>query len=506
MTQSSFQGVSSSERPSPLAIPRRLWGISLMLAGIGWGLAALRHFLLQSNAYDLGLFDQWAWLVSQGLPPISSMEQVHLLADHGAWGFYAAGGLYALAPSVQWLLASQALMLSLTALPLWRLATQAQLPRQLCWLVCLLWWLQPVVFNTNLFDMHPEVWVMPAFALALWAERAGKPRLWFALLVVMLSCRDGLVLITAGMACELAWRQRWGWSAAAAALSAGWLLMLSRWLYPWLRDGEGPKAAGRMFGHLSGGLGSALAAIDWTGGAMYLLLLCLPCGLFWRRRSLPLLLIGLPLVLVNLLSASPSYRTLIHHYSLPLAVVAVTAAIDGLAAAQRGGQSLGRRARAWLLGWTVLCWLALAKPWFFTGPYLQRLAWRGDVDAAISRIQASDGVLTTSYLVPHLSERPTVAFPKKSFDASLPSSDFTALLLNPLDPGWGSASKVQRRLLNQARRNGWECQRWPSGLELCRSPGAAQQLRPGNATPRNRRAAPAATADAESNSADAAPA
>ena len=169
MTWTPHHGQTGNQRQAPLPIPSQLWGLSLLVACIGWGLAALRHHWLQSNAYDLGLFDQWAWLISQGLPPISSMENVHLLADHGAWGFYAAGGLYALTPSVQWLLASQALMLSLTALPLWLLATQAQLSRQICWLVCLLWWLQPVVFNSNLFDMHPEVWVMPAFALALWA-------------------------------------------------------------------------------------------------------------------------------------------------------------------------------------------------------------------------------------------------------------------------------------------------------------------------------------------------
>ncbi len=470
MTWTPHHGQTGNQRQAPLPIPSQLWGLSLLVSCIGWGLAALRHHWLQSNAYDLGLFDQWAWLISQGLPPISSMENVHLLADHGAWGFYAAGGLYALTPSVQWLLASQALMLSLTALPLWLLATQAQLSRQICWLVCLLWWLQPVVFNSNLFDMHPEVWVMPAFALALWAERAGKPRLWLTLLVVMLSCRDGLVLITAGIALDLAWRRRWRWSAAAAALSAGWLLLLTRWLYPWLRDGEGPKAAGRMFGHLSGGLNAALGAIDWPGGAVYLVLLCLPCGLFWRRRSLPVLLIGLPLVLVNLLSASPSYRTLIHHYSLPLAVVAVTAAIDGLCADRERGHPLGRRPRAWLLGWTILCWLALAKPWFFTGPYLQRLAWRSDVDAAISRIRTSDTVLTTSYLVPHLSQRRTVAFPKKSFDRPLPRDRFSVLLLNPNDPGWGSTAGVQRRLLDQAQRSDWLCQRWSSGLELCLAP------------------------------------
>ena len=32
-----------------------------------------------------------------------------------------------------------------------------------------------MVFNAALFDFHPETWVMPAFALALWAEREGRP-------------------------------------------------------------------------------------------------------------------------------------------------------------------------------------------------------------------------------------------------------------------------------------------------------------------------------------------
>ena len=105
--------------------PRLLWGLAIALGLLGWGCSALRHGLLQSNAYDLGLFDQWVWLISQGLPPISSMEHVHVLADHGAWLLYGAGALYKLLPSVQWLLAGQALALSLTAIPIWWLAQQA---------------------------------------------------------------------------------------------------------------------------------------------------------------------------------------------------------------------------------------------------------------------------------------------------------------------------------------------------------------------------------------------
>ena len=474
---------SADARPSrPRGFPPLLL---VLCAGLGlllWGVAATRHGLLQSNAYDLGLFDQWAWLIGSGAAPISSMEQVHVLADHGAWMLYLAGGAYRILPSVQWLLGSQALALSCSALPIWWLAEQAGLTRRRCWLVCGLWWLQPVVFNAALFDFHPETWVMPAFALALWAERSHRPRLWFGLLLLMLGCRDGLVLVTAGMAIDLAFRRRWRWSLAAAGLSGGWLLMLSRWLYPLLRDGEGPKAASRMFSHLSGGPITVLSGLDWGGGAEYLLLLCLPCFVLWRRASLSTLLIGLPLVLVNLLSASASYRTLVHHYSLPLAVVAVVACIDGLQ-----GQSPTQRGFPWMLCWAVACWLALAKPWFFSGPYLARMPQLQAVVEARALIQPHDAVLTTSYLVPQFSQRTSIGFPKNKLSPPLKGEPWNVLLLNPNDPGWGSSRKVQERLLTQAKDRNWSCRNWPSGLELCRAPAAAeQQPRLGNAPSGNR--------------------
>jgi hypothetical protein len=457
----------------------------VLCAGLGlllWGVTATRHGLLQSNAYDLGLFDQWAWLIGSGAAPISSMEQVHVLADHGAWMLYLAGGAYRILPSVHWLLGSQALALSCTALPIWWLAKQAGLGPRQCWLACGLWWLQPVVFNAALFDFHPETWVMPAFALALWAEREDHPQLWFGLLLLMLGCRDGLVLITAGMAIDLACRRRWRWCLTAGSLSIGWLLMLSRWLYPLLRDGEGPKAASQMFGHLNSGPISVFLGLDWSGGAEYLLLLCLPCIALWRRYSLSTLLIGMPLVVVNLLSASASFRTLVHHYSLPLAVVAVVACIDGLR-----GQPQPQRSFPWMLCWATACWLALAKPWFFTGPYLTRLPQLQEVKEVQALIQPRDAVLTTSYLVPQLSQRTSIGFPKKKQITLHEKAAWNVLLLNPSDPGWGSSRKIQKRLLIQAKDRKWSCQSWPSGLELCRAPAAAkQQRRLGNAPSGNR--------------------
>ena len=461
--------------------PARLWWTSIGVGIIGWGLAAWRHWLLQSNAYDLGLFDQWAWLLGNGLSPISSMENVHVLADHGAWLFYWSGLLYWFHPSIHWLLASQALALSLTAIPLWLLAAQSGLSRRLCWFSCVLWWLQPLVFNVNLFDFHPETWVMPGLAMAIWCQRQKRFGGWLLLLVLMLGSRDGLVLITLGLSLSLLIQRRWSWAMAGAGLSSAWILLLSQWIYPLFRNGEGPKAAGRMFSHLGNNFGDilftlmsqpwlAFTHIDLGGGAFYLLVLILPTLPFWRRRSLVILSAAVPLLLVNLNAEASSYRTLIHHYSLPLAVLSVTAAIDGLALHQR-------KSFPWKgVIWAVTLWIALAKPWFFTGPYLNRVNMVGDAQQAISKLTPQDRVLTTSYLVPQISQRQHVAFAKKSQSKQAFENNWTVFLLNPNQPGWGSKKSIQKRLLNQAEDRNWTCQSWNSGLELCRKPDSKSQL------------------------------
>ena len=151
-------------------------------------------------------------------------------------------------------MALQTLALSFTTIPILWLSEQEGLRPRNYWVACALWWLQPVVFNTTFFDFHLETWVMPVFALAPWAKRADRPRLWFALLLLILGAHDGLILVIAGMPLDLVWCQRWHWYAAVEELSIGWLLILSHGLYPWLRGGSGPKAAERMFGHLEGGV------------------------------------------------------------------------------------------------------------------------------------------------------------------------------------------------------------------------------------------------------------
>ncbi|ABI45706.1 DUF2079 domain-containing protein [Synechococcus sp. CC9311] len=448
--------------------------LASMVVGLVWWLSsALRHLWLQSNGFDLGIYDQVAWQISRGLEPRSSMLGLHHMGNHGAWAFYLIGAAYYLWPSIQWLLASQAFSLALTALPLAALWRQALLPERLSWLPCLLWWLQPQVFNTNLFDFHPEVWAMPAMASCIWCSRAQKPLPWVLCLLWLLGCRDGLALVVIGLGLAELAQRRWRWGFSAIGLGLGWILMLSEWLYPLLNGPDQGPAALSRFSSLGDSIPSILLSslqrpwvlvdvVPWLELPIYGLLLTLPTALFWRRRSLTVLLAALPLVLVNLISSNAAQRNLVHHYNLPIAVIAVVAAIDGL-------KTSGCRMWPWRrLAWAAVCWAALAKPWFFGGNYLSRLDQIADVNEALRLIPAESRVITTSHLAPQLTHRRQVeAIGQKPLNLKR-LDRFDVMLVNPSDPGWQSRTSVQIKALELAKEAKWYCQSWTSELELCK--------------------------------------
>src|SRR5690242_19785153 len=84
--------------------------------------SSLRHALFQSNAFDLGYFDQALYLISQGQTPIVSFWGYHFLGGHADWVIYGLALLYKIDPSVHWLFAVQAIALALGALPTYALA------------------------------------------------------------------------------------------------------------------------------------------------------------------------------------------------------------------------------------------------------------------------------------------------------------------------------------------------------------------------------------------------
>ena len=70
-------------------------------------------------------------------------------------------------------------------------------------------------------------------------------------------------------------------------------------------------------------------------------------------------------------------------------------------------------------------------------------------------------------MVPHLSQRSFIKYPKNEVDIKSDLKEFNILLLNPLDPGWDSTNKLQKKYIKTAKENNWKCIKWDNGLELC---------------------------------------
>jgi uncharacterized membrane protein len=408
--------------------------------------SSFRHFLFRSTAFDLGIYDQVVYLLSQGLPPISSYLGFHHMGNHAAWAVYPLALFYKIYPSVYWLLAVQAVCLAIGAWPTWLLAVQAGLSPALARAMVVVYLLYPLIFNLNLFDFHPEVMALPVLLTAIWLARAGRPG-WFCLAILfVLGCKDALSLTVVAMGVWLLlFEKRRFCGIAAIALGSAWFLIATQWIIPMLSGGE--AAAVDRYGYLGKSVfevaknlllqpGLALGKIISKSTVFYLLLIISP--LLWglSPRFLAPLISAIPAFMLNVLSEAHTQRDLMHQYSLPILPFLLVVVIDSLAAGKGW-----LRQRRWIVLWSLVAFIALAKYYFLGWQYLQSLdTWQAS-RTAIAQIQTQGGVLTDNYLGPHVSHRPIVYMPRiKQLNEYLKNCDY--VLLNLRHPWQGQEKRI----------------------------------------------------------------
>lgn len=462
--------------------------------------SSLRHALFQSGAFDLGIFDQAVYLISQGELPISSFLGFHILGDHAAWVLYPLALLYKIYPDVHWLLGVQAIALALGALPTWYIARYAGLKQEQAVAIAAVYLLYPLIFNLNLFDFHPEVIALPALLGAILAARLGKT-VWFCLAIAtVLACKAALALTVAAMGVWLLYDEKKRLCGAVALLvGIAWFIVATQVIIPWF-GGEAADVGrhlprydylGNSVSEIAKNLllkpGLLLGQIFSLDTLEYLVLLVLPVIWGLSPQQLTPLVGAIPTLVMNILSDSPAQRNLVHHYSLPILPFLIVAVISSLAA----GRGWLRNGRLIVL-WSLVAFLALAKYGYFGSIYLDSLdTWQATREAiaqvqngnkadAVLRQRVSGGiippenalkesifpqtapeysdrflptqggVLTTAEVAPHLTHRPLV----KLTDTNSPPTniaEFDYVLLNVRHPGWLSNQEFAASLVNQLK-------------------------------------------------------
>ncbi|OCQ88880.1 hypothetical protein BCD64_03810 [Nostoc sp. MBR 210] len=373
----------------------------------------LRHELFQSTAFDLGIFDQAAFLISQGKPPISTFMGYHILGDHAAWIWYPLALLYKIYPSVYWLFAVQAIALASGALPTWQLARQAGLKESQSVAMAAVYLLYPLIFNVNLFDFHPEVIALPLFLAAVLAARRHQIR-WFCLYIfLILGCKAVLSFTVAAMGFWLLmFEKRRLYGAIALGAGVAWFLIASRIIIPTFSGAE-PAAVGR-YSYLGNSVpeiaqniilqpGIILGKVFVLSNLEYLLLLLVPVIWGFSLAGIKPLVAAIPCVALNIIADYQPQKDLIHQYSLPALPFILLVLISSLAA----GKGLIQDKRRIII-WSLVGFLCLAKYTHFFGRYLQSLdTWQATREA-IALVNTQDSVLTTAKIAPHLSHRPSI--------------------------------------------------------------------------------------------------
>ncbi len=156
--------------------PQRTLLLGFGFISLIWSLASLRrHWAFHSGSADLGIFTNAIWNLTHGMGYISSLKRgMNLFADHQSPLFWLLAPLFYIFPHPETLLISQALGLALGGVALYFLSRQYSNQVWISSTLPLLYWSNLNLRNANLFDFHPEVFMLPLFLWALVGLQSQK--------------------------------------------------------------------------------------------------------------------------------------------------------------------------------------------------------------------------------------------------------------------------------------------------------------------------------------------
>lgn len=440
-----------------------------------FGFSSLRHWAIRSTAWDLAFFDQALFLISRGQTPIVSFVNFHALGDHASWILYPLAAFYWIKPSVHWLFALQAAALAGAAIPLWLLLAREGLSQRAATAVLVAYFFYPMVFGVNLFDFHPDVFVVPAIFGAVLAARTGRVG-WFVLCIIIIAgCKDVLAFAILGLGIWLSLfevkrqpaammpRMR-AMGAVAIVVGVAWLLIATQVIIPGF---HGPNPARGRYDYLGSSFGSILMTCVRHPGmvlthlatrpnASYAVSLLAPIAWGLKPRYLAPLIGAVPIVLLNALSTLDSQRGL--QYSVAVIPFLFLAVGPTLSVA-----SWWRRPIV-VIAWALVAFVTMVN---FQGIYVaqfrpERVESRLRVKEALRLIQTDGGVLTTNDIAPHVSERREVYLAIRGFDESvLQRVDY--VLLNVKHPGLYSSAQFATSLVTRLQADRNYCERYMLG-------------------------------------------
>jgi len=316
-----------------------------MAAFTGWfGRLALLHQRYFGNfAYDLGIYDQGIWLLSQGDRPFVTVRGLHLFGHHANFILVLWAPFYRLlGAGPEFLVVSEVVVLGLAAMPVYLLARDRlrsvndEGAGLLAVGLAAVFLLNPSVENQLWWTFHPDsISILPVLCTWLYATR-GRWKLAAMWAVFALLCKEDVALTLLAMGLVLAWRQK-QWKLLVPGAAAGlWFVLMTRVVMTAANSGLDPFYVAE-FSKLGANLREIVVNIvrhpsRWTTRFLhakgddgpYWFQLAGPFGIVVPLLATPELLLVVPQFFINSVTQYPYAPDARYHYSaMPVAALMI---------------------------------------------------------------------------------------------------------------------------------------------------------------------------------------
>jgi uncharacterized membrane protein len=413
-------------------------GLALTLAGIViyaavFSTLGVRHHRnFATWAYDMAIYDQAFWLVSQGGQTFMTVRGMDV------WGHHLNLVAYVFAPFYRWFGAGPAFLyvvqnvtLALGALPVYLIAKRRFGGSTRWWApyVGLAFAVAYLLYAPAQFiawiNFHPEALVITPFLFAWYFAMQRRWGWFFAFLVIAMGMREdtalavvmlGIVLLVVNRHSETR-RKDAQMAVATVALGIVWYAVATQVIIRHFNAGEPPFYLSFFYqqygGSFSGIVRNTLRHPNWVirdatqpDRVRFYRDLTLPLGLFPLASPLHLLMAA-PQLLASVIGGSPYARQILYQYTSVMIAPIFIAAVEGA----RNVWVRFRPLRKWILPWLLVCAYATNVAWS-PSPFGDRYGvWaRSNPRAATMReaveLVPDDAAVTSTFnFGPHLSRR-----------------------------------------------------------------------------------------------------
>lgn len=410
---------SFSERArSASDLPHRLLGtMILVFVVIFASLSYRQHVLLGTFGFDLGIFDQGIWLLSQFEEPFVTVRGLNFFGNHLNLTSVLFVPFYWLGAGPGFLNVVQVLAIASGAIPLWLIARERLGNDWIALPVSAAYLLNPTLQWGTWWGFHPDALAITPFLFASYfamRKRWG----WFSFCIVLtLFAKEDAALIVFGLGLYIALKLDRKVGALTSLAALAWLLAATKLFIPLANGGQGP-----FYEDLYGAFGSDIVSIarnvlfnptqvldlaSEEERLTYFRHLLTPVA-FLALLSPLLLAVAGPQLLANIISVQPYTYQIRYQYSLLITTVIFLATVQAI---RKRGKTMGQR--RFLVGLLVACALAsnVALSPSPIGTQFDESIWptvspTPDIKrAGLALIPEDAAVSATYYLVPQLTHR-----------------------------------------------------------------------------------------------------